>query len=302
MNTRMLTLSAALLATLPLAAPAQTTPAATPQAVTLRYKWTPGEVRRYQMTMDSNMAMTMSGQGSRAPGSLPAMATHMVMAYDLAVQSVNPADGSATLTEHITQMTGTLNGSPLPGMNAAADAYKSGFTIVMSPAGKVLSMQMPPSVAGKMPPGMDFSKMFDTVPGLLPLVPVQVGDTWQSNAGMHMFDRIPGMPALQITVFSSLEGISKAARPIASIRQAYQGTLGGPASAGTAGTPNINGQFRGSTLMKFDVDNGSVAGQDGTFAMDTSVRLPKMPGSVPKAMQMRVQMTTHLERLPGASN
>jgi len=301
MNTRLLPLCAALIAAFPLATQAQT-PAPAAQPVTLRYKWAPGEVLRYQMTMDNSMAMTMSGQGPNAPRAMPPIAQHMVMAYDLTVQSVSPADGSATLTEHITQLTATLNGRHIPDLDAAANAYKGGFTVVMSPTGKMLSVQMPPAIAGKLPPGMDFSKLGSMVPTTLPPVPVQIGDTWQGYADLsRLFNRLPGMPALQMTVFSSLAGVSKGARPIADIRQTYQGTLGGALPTGAAAKTDMAGQLHGDTLLKFDVDNGSVAVQDGRFAMSTLVVLPKMPTfSVPKTMQMRMQMTTHLERLPSA--
>jgi len=302
MNTRLLPLCAALLAALPLAAPAQTRPASTAPPLALRYKWTPGEVLRYKMTMDSNMAMTMTGQGPNVPRAIPALATHMVMAYDLAVQSVNPADGAATLTEHITQMTGTLNGQHIPGLDAAANAYKGGFTVVMSPTGKMLSVQMPPAVNGHLPPGMDFSKLGNMTPAMLPSFPARVGDTWQDNTAMHLFDQMPGMPTLQMTVFSSLAGISTDAHPIAGIHQEYQGTLGGAVPAGTAAKVDMTGQFHGDNLVKFDVDNGSVAAQDGTMTMNANVAVPKPPASArAMQMQMHVQMTTHLERLPGAS-
>lgn len=301
MNARLLTLSAALLAALPLAASAQTTTAPTAPPVTLRYKWTQGEVRRYKMTMDMNMAMTMSGLGPKAPATMPAFASHMVMAYDTMVQSVNPADGAATLTKHITQMTGTLNGQPMPGISAMPSAYKGGFTVVMSPAGKVLSMQLPPAVAGKLPPGMDLSKMGSMVPAILPDTPTQVGDTWQSSTTLHLLDQMPGMPSLQTTVFSTLTGISAGTRPIADIHQTMQGTLGGAVPAGAAGAANLAGQFHADTLLKFDVNDGSVAGQDGTTTMNADVAMPNVPAAG-KAMRMRMQMqmTTHLERLPSA--
>ncbi len=303
MHTRLLPLCTVLLAALPLAASVQTTAAPTAPPVTLRYKWTPGEVRRYQMTMDNNMAMTMNGQATNVPHAMPPIAQHMVMAYNTTVESVNPADGSATLTEHITQLTATLNGRHLTGLDAAANAYKGGFTVVMSPTGKMLSVQMPPAVNGHLPPGMDFSKLGNMIPTTLPPIPVQVGDTWQGYADLsRLFSHMPGLPTLQMTVFSSLAGISKDAHPIADIHQTYQGTLGGALPAGTAGKSNMAGQLHGDTLVKFDVDNGSVASQDGTFAMNARVSLPHVPGfSASKTMQMHMQMTTHLERLPGAS-
>lgn len=302
MNTRLLPLCAALIVALPLAASAQTTPVPTSPPVALRYKWTPGEVRSYKITMDMNIAMTMSGLGPKAPGLMPPMIGHTVMTYDLTVQSVNPADGSVTLTEHITQINATLNGKSVPGMGAGLDASKGDVTLVMSPLGKVLSMHLPAATAGKLPPGMDFSKIGEATSATLPSFPAHIGDTWQDSTTMHLPAQIPGMAALQTTVFSTLAGISKDAHPIASISQTSQGTLNGAIPAGAAGKLDMTGQFQDNTLLKFDVDNGSVTGQDGTMTMNTNATLPNMPNSsAPKTMRMRMQMTTHLERLPGAS-
>lgn len=302
MKTRLLTLCAALplLAALPHAAGAQTpttAAAATTAPVTLRYKWTPGDVKRYKMTMDMNMAM--SGAGVPA---LPAIAQHLVMAYDTTVQSVNPVDGSATLTEHITQMTATMNGRTLPGMDAMTDAYKGGFTVVMSPAGKMLSMKLPAAITGKMPAGMDMSKMGSMTAATLPLFPARVGDTWQDTTAMHMFDQMPGMPALQMTIFSSLAGVSADAHPVANIHQTYQGTLDSAVPAATAAKVNMAGQFHGDNMVKFDIDNGSVAAQDGTMTMNTTVAIPKMAATTkPMQMHMKMLMATHLEQLPAGS-
>lgn len=305
MKTRLLTLCAALplLAALPHAGAAQKpTAAATAAPVTLRYKYTPGDVKRYKMIMDMNMAMNMGGPNAAGAQAMPALAQHMVMAYDTTVQSVNPADGSATLTEHITQMTGTMNGQPIPGMGAMVDAYKGGFTVVMSPAGKMLSMQLPAAIASKMPAGMDLSKMGSMAPATLPSFAARVGDTWQDNTTMHLFDQVPGMSAMQMTVFSSLAGISADAHPVAGIHQAYEGTLNGAAPTGTAVKVNMTGQFHGDNLVKFDIDNGSVAAQDGTVTMNANVTAPQMAAAArPMQMQMRMQMTTHLEQLPAAA-
>lgn len=300
MNTRILSVSAALLAALPLAAPAQTPPLRKASPVTLRYQWTPGDVRHYRMTMDTNMTMAMSGQAASNPRTIPPITEHMVLAYNTTVQSVNPADGSATLTEHITGMTFTMNGKTLPLGSSLTNAYKDGFTVVMSPAGKMLSMHLPPSVTGKMPAGMDVSKIGSFAPALLPPGPVHVGDTWQGGSDMSsILGQIPHVPALQMTLTSSLAALSAGARPVASIRQSYQGTIG----TGRVGMPKMvkmTGQLRGSSLLKFDVGKGSVIGQDGTAAMNMSVVMPKMPTTpTAKTMQMHVQMTTHLESLPG---
>ncbi len=301
MNTRLLPLCAALIAALPLAAPAQTTTAPTARPLTLRYKWTPGEVQHYKATMDMNITMDMTGLGPKAPGLMPPMIGHTTMAYDLTVQSVNPADGSATLTEHITQMSATLNGKPMPGMETGLDANKGDVTLVLSPLGKMLSMHLPVSDAGKLPPGMDLSKIGEATPATLPSFPAHVGDTWQDNTTMHLFNQMPGMAALQTTVFSTLAGISKDAHPIAGIRQTSQGTLNGAMPAGAAGKLDMTGQFQDDSLVKFDVDNGSMLGQDGTLTMNTHVAMPNTPATG-KTMQMRtrMQMTTHLERLPSA--
>lgn len=301
MNKQLLTCGV-MLAALPFAGHAQAPAARAASApITLRYKYTLGEVRRYQMTMDMDMTMHMAARPASMP-QMPPMHTHMVMAYSQTVQSVQP-DGSATLVSHITQMTTTLNGHVvfLPQTMTSADAQS--FTIVMSPTGKMLSMTLPPSVQSKMPAGMDFSKIGGIAPAMLPEDAVRIGDTWGGPADMpQMFGAaMPGMPGMQSDVVSSLAGLEPGG--IADIRQQIRGTVGSAASAGAAGLLKMQGQVEGDSLVKFDTNAGRIATQDGQerVSIDT---MPESgtPAGAHKvgAISISMVMKTHLERMPAA--
>jgi hypothetical protein len=301
MKTR-LTLCTALFAFLiSLAAHAQTPPP-TAAPVTLRLKYTPGEVLHYKMTMDMDMTTTMNGQAANSAAAIPPMKQHMETAMDQTVQSVNPADGSATLLEHITQMTSTMNGQPVPGMDALTNAYKDGFTMIMSPSGKILSFKMPPPIAGKLPPGMDLSKIGGMAATMLPAGPVRAGDTWGSDTDLSpMLGQLPGAAGMKMTILSTLAGIETGAQPIADINQTYNGTINTSTPIPNAGSLRITGRLGGTTQVQFDINDGSMTSQDGTMTMNMITRLPKNPPSStapPQIMKMQMQMTTHLTRLP----
>lgn len=298
MNTRPCTLIA-LLALLPAAAHAQTAPAtASSPAVTLRYKFTPGDIARYRMTMDMNMNIAMGRQTSAAAKPIPPILQHMVMDYNTTVESVNP-DGSASLTERITGMTMTMNGKPVPGMDSIANMYKGGIAMVMSPAGKVLSIKLPTTPGAKTIPGFDLTKIGNIAPAALPLAPVHIGDTWRGDADLASLGQSFPIPGFQMTLRSALAGISTDTRPIATINQTFKGILGGTRLPGPTGDMRMTGLMQGTTLLKFDIDNGSIAAQDGTFTMNNTTILPKTPGTAtPMTMRMRMQMATHLVRLP----
>jgi len=297
MNMRPL-ICAALLVTLPLAGHAQTPPpAALSGPITLRYKYAAGETRRYKLTLDMDMTMHRASTSSAARP-LPPMRQHMEMLYSQTVQSVRP-DGAATLVGHITQMTATLNGHALPLPKAMTGAYAGSFTTVMSPTGKLLSMALPPSVQGKMPRGIDISKMGGMAPASLPDKPVRVGDTWRGAADLgQMFgSAVPGMPGMQINVVSSLARVEPGG--IADIRQQLEGTIGSTLPAGNAGSVKMRGRITGDTLMKFNVKAGEITGKGGTTHMVASV-LPVLLASAKKVgvINMDMTMKTHWEQLP----
>jgi hypothetical protein len=272
-------------------------------------KFTPGVVVRYKMISDMDMTMTMSGKGS-APGAIPPMHEHMESDIDQTVQSVDAADGSATILEHITHMTGTMNGQPIPGMDALTNAYKGGLTIKMGPDGRMLSIQVPPSAAGSMPAGMDLSKLGGLSVTTLPPGPVRVGDTWKGDADLSaVLAQMPGAPGLKMTVLSSLMGLDSGARTVASIGQTYSGAIDTSTPAGDAGDLHMVGKLDGISTMKFDVAGGTIDSQDGTMTMGMTMTPPApkaSPASTtpPQVMKMRMRMTTHLARVgtdtPGA--
>jgi hypothetical protein len=193
-----------------------------------------------------------------------------------------------------------MNGQPIPGMAAIADAYKGDFTMTMSPSGKILSMKMPPSAAGKLPAGFDISKMGGLAPNMLPVGPVRVGDTWSGDADLSaMLQSLPGSSGMKMNILSTLAALDTSAQPVADIRQTYTGNITAATPVAKAGTMHTAGTLSGTTLVKFDVAGGTMLSQDGTMSMNMTMQMPKSPATstaAPQTMKMKMQMTTHLTR------
>jgi hypothetical protein len=297
-------IAAILLLLLPLAGHAQTPPpAAAP--MTLRLKYTHGEVLHYKVTTDTDMTMTTGGPSAQTPAALPAINEQMAMDMVQTVQSVNPADGSATILEHMGPMTGTLNSQPIPGLSDINGMYMNDFTIVMSPGGKMLSMTIPPSAAGKMPDPFDISKLGGVAPNMLPTGPVRVGDTWDGDTDLSSrFQALPGAAGMKMKIQSTLAAIDTSAQPVADIRQTFTSNITTATPAGAAGTVQTAGTLAGTSTVKFDVTGGTMLSQDGTTNMDMTIQMPKpSPTSTaaPQPLKMKMQMTTHLTLLPTAA-
>lgn len=217
------------------------------------------------------------------------------------VQSVNPTDGSATLRVHMGHLTATMNGKPVPGMAAITDAYKDDSLVTLAPNGKVLSMKMPPSAAGKLPAGMDMSKFGGIAGNALPVGPVMVGDTWDNSADLApVFGHLPGAAGMEMRMLSSLVGLDTGAQTVATIRQTYGGAINASTPIPDGRTVPMTGHLGGSSLMKFDVTDGSILFQDGTVTANMTMGLPKgsaSPHAPAEMMYMKMQESLHLARL-----
>ena len=199
MNTKLLMTASALLALCP-ALHAQTAPvppaAATASApITLRYKFVPGQVRRYAYTMNMDMHMLTGQSGAAVPMN---MTMNMVMRQR--VKSVRAADGAATLVTVLEGMHMLQNGKEVALPAAAKAKMTKPTTLVMLPNGKMLSMDAP-GMSGLSAPGMDFGKSMFNGTGFLPDGPVKSGDTWNGAVDS-------AMAGVQAAYTATLTGLS----------------------------------------------------------------------------------------------
>ena len=153
---------------------------ATPEAgtVTLRYKFTPGQVLKYRMTMNMNMATGAAGRSFNTTTTGGGDMTYTVQSVD--------ASGNATVLVQATSfdMATKLNGQTIAMPASATDALKKGYTVVLSPTGKMVSMSGLGTQAG----GMDINQLMNSsgLGGLsqLPDQPVKVGDVWRASSSL----------------------------------------------------------------------------------------------------------------------
>jgi len=303
MQKRTLFTVAALLA-LPLAAvplllraqdtPAQTTPTAptapAAQSAPLRYKWAAGQVRRYKMTMTMNGTIPNGQSGTGIPMN---MAMQMVMRQT--VKSVQSGDGAATIVSQVETTRMAMNGKEMP-MTAAQQApMKKPMTIEILPSGKIVSLQMPGLGAAVMP-GMDIGKSMMGSTLAFPDGPVKVGDTWNGALGA-------GMMGMQMGMVSTLTGLeTKNGAQIATVSQKISGDLSGMTNKAMPAGMGMTGKISGTGSMVFDTTAGALVSQSLQNAIDmTIIAKPDAPAGMPPSMNIQMQQTTSMERLPDAA-
>ena len=302
MNIRIL--AAALAAAFPVAAFAQNAPAAPPvaptppvvittpaaQAVTLRYKFALGQVRRYKMTMTMTGAMLTGQSGAGVP-----MNTVIEMTMRQTVKDIRPSDGAATIEQQIESMQTSMNGKDVPSSPQQGAILKNPSTSVMLPTGKVVSIQMPAMAANALP-GMDFSKALSSANVAFPDLPVKVGDVWNGAV-------TAGMAGMKMLTTSTLAGVDTSnSGQIATINQKIDGDINMNVSKGMPITMKIAGKMTGDGTQIFDVAAGEIAKQ--TMTMDINFLMQftppagqTVPAGMPGAMKMAMKETVTMERL-----
>ncbi len=295
MNTKLLMTASALLAVCP-ALHAQTAPvppaAAASAPVTLRYKFVPGQVRRYAYTMNMDMHMLTGQSGAAVPMN---MTMNMVMRQR--VKSVRAADGAATLVTVLEGMHMLQNGKEVALPAAAKAKMTKPTTLVMLPNGKMLSMDAP-GMSGLSAPGMDFGKSMFNGTGFLPDGPVKSGDTWNGAVDS-------AMAGVQAAYTATLTGLSAgpSGATLATIENKTTGTMNKSMTEGMPAAMKMAGTITGAGTQVFDTAAGAIQSAAGTTDMDMTMTFGKAaggqapPAGMPSAMKMQMQMKFTMTRL-----
>lgn len=277
--------------------PAAAPPAATPgQSVTLRYKFVPGQVRRYKMSMTMSMTMIGAPQGMPGAGTPMTMATQMTMRQT--VKSVRPSDGAATLAVQIGNIRTAMNGKEMPMGETQQSAMRKPFTLMMLPTGKLVSVTAPANTM----PGMDMGQSLSGLNVSFPDGPVKAGDTWKGTAALPLPG---GMGGLDLTLDSALASLSGDGTK-ANVAQKIGGTMDVNASKGMPAGMKMAGTISGTNGMVFDSAAGAVQSQATDMLISMNMTFTPKPGqAVPQGMptNMQMQMRQHMvmERLPDAA-
>ena len=267
------------------AAPLNAAPLTSPAspAVTLRYKFAVGQVRRYEYDMDMNMLMATGQTGAGIP-----IGMTMKMTMRQKVKSIRPTDGAATLVTQIESMHMLHNGQEAALPETEQTKMKQPFTQVMLPSGKILSMEMP-AMGGASMPGMDFGKGMFSGTAFLPEGPVKVGESW-SGAGEAM------MAGADIAFTSTLLSVEqKDGASLATIQSKQTGTIDKTLTQGMPAAMKMQGKITGTGTQLFDTTAGALQSADGTSDADMTMTFGKAadgttPPGMPTAMKMQMQM------------
>ena len=275
---------------LPAAPAAPSSPAAPASAaVTLRYKFAVGQVRRYEYDM-ATQTLVQTGQ---AGAGVPINTTTKTIMRQT-VKSVRPADGAATISTQIESLHTLVNGQEMPLPEAQTAKMKQPFSQVMLPNGKILSVDAP-GLSAMGGPDMDFGRGLSNDMSGLPDGAVKVGDTWGGSGTMAMM-------GMNITAASTLAAVDQAnGGPLATIQIKQTGTMDKAMTQGPV-PMKMSGPITGQISEVFDISAGALQSAKGTTSMDMLMTFPKSAGGtpppgMPSAMKMQMQMKYTMERL-----
>lgn len=275
--------------------------AAFAEPMTLAYKFTPGDVDNYKMSMEMSMQM---------PG-MPAPNTSVTVTYTQKVLSVNP-DGSAKI--QVTYGAPTLSGAPAAAKGAKAAAKLEGQSVIMtmSPRGQMLSMEgLDKIVAGSAMKNMDFSSLFSNSSNqaLFPEGPVDVGQSWSQDVPFPF-----GGGQMKIT--STLEDADMQIwnQKAVKIKQTFTGCLnmaqvmkaamaGVDSTGKTANMPDLSKMMGdmnldGDMTFLFAPEIGKLLKGDGAVKMNVVIAMPSDAKShgTPSTFKMDMTMTIHITK------
>ena len=281
MKTRTL-LGLALLSAVPLAAQAQTAPVPA-KPVTLRFKFTPGQVAYYTLTVDTDG--TMTNPLTQAP---MALNNHLQALLRQTVKDVRSSDGAATVETGVDTASFSVNGQDFPIPPEKMAAMKTVGTTVMLPTGKILSFTPSGGGGGGAIPGMDFGRVNAlSILGVLPDAPLKVGDSWKSGVSA-------GLTGSSVLSRFSLSGVDTAGgKTVAVITQTTDGSLDPATPNGAAPTGmGIGGKVKGVGTIRFNADAGTL--ESMTSAAD--MNLTMTPPGATAGMTIRMKITTSMKQ------
>ncbi len=253
--------------------------AAAPSAILLKYKYSPGEVLKFQVAENIDSQVTV---GTRTTP----VTSHTVSELTQTVKSVDPTTGNATLQVQFGRPTMTLDGKVVNLPLAPATAA-NGVTMVVTPAGN------PKSVTGGIGASSVFMGSGSTPPGILsgsfgqlsvfPSHTVRIGDAWRSSsavaqAGLQLF-------AKQTLVSVDTKGVDS----VATIDSRYSIDM-------TPKAPGGGMAVSGTGRELFDVGTGTLESSSMTMVMVIKSQAPYRAGE----MNSHATLTMQMQRI-GAS-
>lgn len=265
-----------------------TTPAS--NTVVLRFKFVPGETRRYKtsLTMTGTMLTGQSGAGIPL-NTLSDMITRQT------VKSVRPSDGAATISTQIETMQMSMNGKPIELPATQAAKMNVPTTSLMLPSGKVLEFESPALPAGGLP-GMDFSSAMKTSVAF-PDSPVKAGDHWNGTL------TVGGMEMIYASTLARIE--TSSGKDMAAIDQTSSCNMNMTVTKNMPVAMKITGKITGGGSQVFDITAGALASEKMEINTDflmmfTPPAGEARPAGMPPSMKMIMKQIITMVRIDDA--
>jgi len=256
--------------------------------ITLRMKFRTGNVTKYRMVMDMNMAMNMSGQPKPMH-----VAMRMTATMRQKILKVLP-DGSAEVKASTSGFKTVLNGQPF---KAPTVANVGPITMTIDPLGRPKNMQSQDKTISPMLSNMFGGSGGATMPDMLPDHPVKVGDTWSGSFPLPM---LGGTATYQYTLLAveTVGGIRTARirfgvnMPLNTAASTGPGAIGGSMPG-----VGMTGTMAGSGILRFAVSSGKLESMSGSAHMSPTLTPGKDQqgsGQLQGSMNMKMDMSMSL--------
>ena len=232
------------------------------KSVILRYKYVPGQTRRYKLhtSMDTVLLPAL-------PGAQPALNMTIDMVIRQTVQKVRASDGAATSIGQIEEFHVFSNGRETALPYPSSAQMKRPYTTVSLPSGKVLSVQLsaPPPGLTDLYPGKKISGPTVTFPSH----PVKIGDSWVGTAAADTGTTV--LLTNTLTGFDTTNGVLHAI-----IQQKTIGAIKRSMSPGTSEPAGLTGTVTGEGTLVFDVISGAISRLAAVSKVDMKI-IPVRP-------------------------
>jgi hypothetical protein len=265
-------------------------------AIKLEYKFTPGELLRYKMVMDMNVAMNMNSQEGMSGGQIPAFNGQIVMVMRQRAKKIL-ANGDAEIAFAYESIKAPSLGSE---GTIAVDKLPV-VTMVMSKDGIVKSVKgvtNPILPMGQMPM-MDMPSLYQ-FGGSLPANSVKVGDTWTQNIANPTSPGGIKVDGKLLSTDTKLDGV-----PVAVLKQDVSGNLNlnmpiptPPEGGSAAPSMSMTGNISSTGNVYFSPEKGRMMQMDGNGNARINMSFPGVEEGQSGAMNIDVQLKYVMSLLP----
>ncbi|MEO8256121.1 MAG: hypothetical protein ABI868_02135 [Acidobacteriota bacterium] len=239
----------------------------------------PGQTIRVKTTQDVNMEMTMVGLppgGGTPPGPMKSLGT---MVFEGTQRVTGPdADGRLSVDLNYDRISAglTMNGRPVPSLNALDTLKGKTFTIVVDAQGKVVDFKFPDNVTAIAP---TLKEMMTAMMDGGPTISIAVGETITVPLNFTLTATMPGAPPMSMVgerTFTLLSIARVDGERIASLEYRLAAKRIAMAMPGPDGPGTMLADFSttGIGTTQWNLDRGYLVSSDLTSTTDGTMTGP----------------------------